>query len=351
MAYSTVSKSTDFFQTKRYVGTGSELAVTGVGFQPGFTWFRNASATQHQQIYDAARGAGEVVYSNLTNAEGTVTEQLKSFDADGYTIGTDGSLNESGETFTSWNFKTGTTSGITGGTITPTAYSINTTSKFGCYTYAGTGANATLAHGLGAAPSLVMTKSLGDTSPWAVWCKGLTNTEYLVLNDSAAKGTSSSNMWNSTSPTDTLISFGSDGQTNGSGKPFICYAWADVPVYQLAANYMGNGQAIGSYIACGFKPTFVMTKRADSSENWTLQTSVGQDAVTNSNGRYNPTYDFYLPDTNTLPGAGGAPIDFYSTGFKLRTTSTYINADGGIYNFLAIGQPIVGSTNVITTAR
>lgn len=351
MAYSTVSKSTDFFQTKRYSGTGASNSVTGVGFQPGFTWIKSSSATTSNYLFDAARGATKAVFSDLTDTEATNAEYLSAFGSDGFTVGTNAGVNDSGETFASWNWITGTTSGITGGTITPTAYSINTTSKFGCYTYAGTGANATLAHGLGAAPSLVMTKSLGDTSPWAVWCKGLTNTEYLVLNDSAAKGTGASNMWNSTSPTDTLISFGSDGQTNGSGKTFICYAWADVPGYQLAANYMGNGQAIGSYIACGFKPTFVMTKRADSSENWTLQTSVAGDAITGSNGRYNPTYDFYLPDVHTLPGAGGAPIDFYSTGFKLRTTSTYINADGGIYNFLAIGQPIVGSTNVITTAR
>ena len=33
MAYTTINKSTDYFNTKLYTGTGASNAITGVGFQ------------------------------------------------------------------------------------------------------------------------------------------------------------------------------------------------------------------------------------------------------------------------------------------------------------------------------
>ena len=350
MAYSTVSKSTNFFNTVRYAGTGSELAVTGVSFAPNFSWLKNASATGNHQLYDTLRGAGEVIYSNATTLETTVTQQLTSFDADGYTIGTDGSLNTNGQTFASWNFKAGTTTGVSGGTITPTGYSINTTSKFGIYTWAGTSTAGTIAHGLGGTPTMIIVKNLSSGAGWQVFHQALGPTKVMYLNSNSNFDTSSS-PWNNTAPTDTTFALNNDTSTNATGSNYVAYVWCDVPGYQLAASYLGNGQAIGSYIACGFKPTFVLTKRYGTTEDWTIQTSVAGDAIANSNAEYNPTYNFYLANNDAIPGAGGNPIDFYSTGFKLRTSSSYTNADNGTYLYLAIGQPIVGSTNVITTAR
>ena len=34
MAYTTINKSTDHFNTKLYTGNGGSLAVTGINFQP-----------------------------------------------------------------------------------------------------------------------------------------------------------------------------------------------------------------------------------------------------------------------------------------------------------------------------
>ena len=170
----------DFFKPLLYTGNGSTQTISGAGFQPDFTWIKGDNSEYHRS-YDSVRGATKEIYPNANLGEGTNANSLTSWNADGFAVGTETGVNTNTDDYSAWNWKAGTTSGLSGGTITPSAYSINTTSKFGCYTYAGTGANATLAHGLGAAPSLVMTKSLGDTSPWAVWCKGLTNTEYLVF--------------------------------------------------------------------------------------------------------------------------------------------------------------------------
>ena len=343
MAYTTINKSTDHFNTKLYTGTGSSNAITGVGFQPDFTWLKKRSASGGHYLTDAVRGVTKTIYSDGTDAEGTVAQALTAFGADGFTVGTDSGVNVNSGTHVSWNWKAGTTSGLSGGTITPSAYSINTTSKFGIYKYSGTGANATLAHGLGATPSLVMTKSLGDTSPWAVWCKGLANTEYLVLNDSAGKGTGASNMWNSTSPTDTLISFGSDGQTNGSGKTFICYVWCDVAGYCKAGSYTGNGNADGTFIYTGFKPAWIMIKRTGSAQSWVM--------FDNKRNPFNLTDNILFAHLNSAEQVDTTPnIDIVSNGWKIRHTDDSINGSE-TYIYMAFGQSLVGSNNIPCSAR
>jgi len=350
MAYTTINKSTDHVNTKLYTGNNSTNAITGVGHQPDMVWIKRRNNTSDHQVYDAVRGAQKGIFTSTTGAEATEgsTRGLNAFNSDGFTLGAEvsdiaGSCNANSDTYASWNWKAGTTSGLSGGTITPSAYSINTTSKFGIYKYSGTGANATLAHGLGATPSLVMTKSLGDTSPWAVWCKGLANTEYLVLNDSAGKGTGASNMWNSTSPTDTLISFGSDGQTNGSGKTFICYVWCDVAGYCKAGSYTGNGNADGTFIYTGFKPAWIMIKRTGSAQSWVM--------FDNKRNPFNLTDNILFAHLNNAEQVDTTPnIDIVSNGWKIRHTDDSINGSE-TYIYMAFGQSLVGSNNIPCSAR
>ena len=351
MAYTTINKSTDHVNTKLYTGNNSTNAITGVGHQPDMVWIKRRNNTSDHQVYDAVRGAQKGIFTSTTGAEATEgsTRGLNAFNSDGFTLGAEvsdiaGSCNANSDTYASWNWKAGTTSGLSGGTITPSAYSINTTSKFGIYKYSGTGANATLAHGLGATPSLVMTKSLGDTSPWAVWCKGLANTEYLVLNDSAGKGTGASNMWNSTSPTDTLISFGSDGQTNGSGKTFICYVWCDVAGYCKAGSYTGNGSSTSApFIYCGFKPKFLLGKRTDGAgQNWFL--------IDTDRQEYNNRGNVVYPDATTAEGTTYY-IDLLSNGWRWNVDGAGENGSGNSYIFMAIGQTMVGTNNVPACGR
>ena len=344
MAYSNVDKSTSFMNPVLYTGTGASNAQTGIGFQPAMTWLKSRSAATSHYLFDSARGATEAIFPDLTDTEAANAEYLKSFDADGFTLGTNAGINDNTKTYVAWNWKAGTSSGVdfSSGDITPTAYSINTTSGIGIYHYNCTGANATMVHGLSSAPKMLITKSLGDTSPWAVWHTGLTDaTKYLVLNDSAAEATGT-NMWNSTAPSSTLISLGADGQTNGTGKNNIMYAFSEVTGYSAFGKYKGTGNANGPFVYTGFKPSCVIAKELDGTNSWLIWD--------NKRKGYNEENDVLYPDlTNAEPADNY--INICSTGFKLIDGAAEPNGDGKYFIYAAFCQPIVGSNGVVATAR
>ena len=107
MAYATISKPGLYFNTKLYTGTGSSNAITGVGFQPDFTWIKDRDATNNHSFYDAVRGVTKVILSNATNAETTYAQGLTAFGTDGFTVGTDSQNNTNGNDICSWNWKAG----------------------------------------------------------------------------------------------------------------------------------------------------------------------------------------------------------------------------------------------------
>ena len=344
-------KPSDFFNTLLYTGTSDTwTAHSGLGFQPNFTWHKSRTSTGWNGLCDSVRGVDadpgcKAVYSNDTSAEETsTTEYLDGYQSDGFTVGVNGSFGSNGEDYAAWCWKAGTNSGVdfSSGDITPTGYSINTTSGIGIYHYNCTGANATMVHGLSSAPKMLITKSLGDTSPWAVWHTGMNPTNYLVLNDTAAQATNA-NAWNSTAPSSTVISFGSDGQTNGSGKNNIMYAFSEVTGYSAFGKYKGTGNADGPFVYTGFKPSVIMVKRYDSGTiNWVI--------ADNKREGYNPDNDPLYPDVTVAEGTADN-INICSTGFKIINSGDDYNNDGGYYIYAAFGQPIVGSNGVVATGR
>ena len=156
----------DYFNTKLYTGTGSSNALTGVGFQPDWTWIKVRSEANNHEIYDAVRGVTKRIYSDLTNAEDTNTAGLTAFGTDGFTVNTGGAVNGSSKTYVAWNWKAnGQGSSNTDGTINTTYTSVNTTAGFSISQYTGTGSNATVGHGLGVAPNLIITSSGAAPNP------------------------------------------------------------------------------------------------------------------------------------------------------------------------------------------
>ena len=121
---------TDFFTPKIYTGTGASNALTGLGFQPDFIWIKDRDGGNGQMWTDAVRGAGVHLESDGQQADITQAEGVTSFDSDGFTLGTYSGMNSSGVAFANWSWKAGTTSGLSGGTITPSSYSISATSGF-----------------------------------------------------------------------------------------------------------------------------------------------------------------------------------------------------------------------------
>jgi hypothetical protein len=335
MAYTTIKKPSDYFNTKLYTGTGSELAITGVGFQPDWTWIKARNIAYDHNLFDVVRGVTKTIKSNKTDAESTQAQMLKSFNSDGFTIGTDGAVNENTYTFASWNWLADNTSGSanTDGSISSTV-SANTTSGFSIVSYTGTGANATVGHGLGVAPKMVIVKNRSSVYDWVAWQASFAGTEYIVLNKTDAKGTATA-VWNSTIPTSTVFSLGSNAAVNESSATQIAYCFAEKQGYSKFGSYTGNGSADGTFVYTGFKPAFVIIKRTDAAYSWA-------------------TYDAkrYPENKSTIPAlwsnessAEGSysTIDFLSNGFKIRDTSVTINASGGSYIYMAFAEePLVG---------
>ena len=332
----------DYFNTKLWTGTGAENAITGVGFQPDWVWIKNRDAAEHNKLYDAVRGANKVIYSNLTNAEATVTQDVKSFDSDGFTLGTESAVNASGQDIVGWNWKAnGAGSSNTDGSITSTV-SANTTSGFSIVKYTGTGSVGTIGHGLSAVPKMIIVKRLDSASSWSVYHSALGNANQVYLNTTGASTSSSG--WNSTDPTSSVFSIGSTASYNGSGNTYIAYAFAEKSGFSSMGSYVGNGNADGTFVYTGFKPAFILLKNTTLSvENW----------VINDSGR-NPSniVDKDLFANQNYVEAVHSRQDFLSNGFKFRSTANNSNKSGDTYIYMAFAEsPIVSSNGVPAVAR
>ncbi len=339
MAFSTISKSSDYFNTKLYTGTGSENAITGIGFQPDWTWIKSRNATYDHTLYDAVRGATKQLYSNQTNGQYTEAQGLKSFDSDGFTNGTDAKGNNNGSTYASWNWKAnGSGSSNSDGTITSTV-SVNTTAGMSIVKWAGNStAGATVGHGLGAAPSFMIIKNLGTTTQWLTWWDFFANTEMMYLNLTNAKGTGQTYL-NSTTPTSSVITLGAGADENQNDM--IAYCFTEKLGYSKFGTYTGNGVADGTFVYLGFKPAFIIIKRQDQSTNWVM--------YDNKRDPSNRVSKVLLPDNSAAETSGSQYIDFLCNGFKLRNSGNNTN-DGSPYVYMAFGQPIVSTNNNIATA-
>ena len=225
MAYISFQPS-DFFNTTLYNGNASTQAITGVGFQPDLTWLKSydTAGTWHY-LTDSVRGVGKQLYSNSDSSQGSNPAVITAFDSDGFSLGDASDTNGSGVDCVAWSWKAGTTSGLSGGTITPSSYSINATAGIGIYKWTGTGATGTIAHGLGTAPKMMIIKSLGVAANWGVYNEaiGNSNTMFLDLTNASTART----YYNSTSPTSTVFTV-KDGVVNDTGSDYIAYVFADV---------------------------------------------------------------------------------------------------------------------------
>jgi len=352
MAYTTIDNPGLFFNTKLYTGNGSTQSITGVGFQPDWTWLKQRSGTSNHRCYDSVRGATKQLLPNSSNAENTETNGLTSFDSDGFSLGNEGGHNENSQTFASWNWKAGTSvSGTTTGSGTGKAYSgsVNTTAGFSIITYLGNGTeDHTIPHHLGVAPKMYWVKQRNDADSWIIYHDGLGGADkYILLDTSGAAGTSN-NPWGSVAPTSTVNNLGSAGDTNGNGDSFIMYSFAEIKGYSKFGKYTGNGQALrgGPLIYLGFKPAFVLLKESSSVENWLL--------MDNKRLGYNKRNELIFPNLNNAEQAHDR-IDLVSNGFKVNDNDGSINQNNETYIYMAFAEnPFVANdsgTAVPVTAR
>ena len=345
-------KPTDYFNTNLYTGNAATNAITGVGFQPAMTWVKSRSNVSSANVFDALRTTYSIAPSDGAAQYNSGGDGFTSLDSDGFTLNGSGggrSLNVSGSTYASWNWKMGTTTGkpTVGETITPSSYSIDTTAKQGVYAYTGTGSTGSIAHGLGVTPKLIIVKQLNTTRNWTV--SNIDNPDgidgMLYLNDNSAVNADASGFDLSSS---TTITFNDHTLVNESGGTYVCYVFSPVDGYSSYGAYKGNADVDGSFIYTGFRPNMILIKNT-SGQNWNQL-----DAVRNPSNVANKTF---TPDTTAAEatngtGAGDKKIDILSNGFKIRTNSNELNQSGVNHIYMAWAQePLVSSNSKAGTAR
>jgi hypothetical protein len=344
-----IDKPSSYFNTKLYTGNGgSSQSITGVGFQPDFVWIKDRPLGFDHNLFDSVRGIYKALFSNTTYVEnfgqGSNTDSLTSFDADGFSVGGDDALNDP-YTYVSWNWKAnGAGVSNTVGTITSTV-SANTTSGFSIVSYTGNGTGgATIGHGLGVTPKMFIIKQRTDANAWVIYHASVDVTgDYTLRFDTGAK-TNGNDTNNDTAPTSSLITLGASSLTNQNTSTYIAYCFADVKGYSKFGSYTGNGSADGTYVHLGFTPAFVMTRRTDSAENWAM--------FDNKRDGFNVNNRIILANTSDAENTTNTYLDLLSNGFKARSTSGAVNSSGGNYIYMAFASsPFTSSKGICATAK
>jgi hypothetical protein len=353
MAYTTIDDPTIYFNTLLYTGNDADdRNITGVGFNPDWVWIKKRNNAAGGVISDTVRGAGKVLYSSETNAEGSESASFVSFDSDGFTISQDAGvgLNVNSHTYVAWNWKAGTSftndASSTGiGTIDSSG-SVSDAAGFSIVSYTGTGSAGTLKHGLNSVPSMIIVKNRDSATNWYCYHKSLGAGYEILLNSTNASDTTS--QWNSTEPTSSVFSLGNSSFTNGSGNSIIAYCFAEKKGYSKFGSYTGNGNADGPFVYTGFRPAWLMIKQSSGAGNdWLI--------YDNKRDTSNVASTILLANGSGAEATGQSFnfIDLLSNGFKLRGSDARNNGSGGTMIYMAFAESpfVTGASAIPTTAR
>lgn len=352
MAYTNIDDPSAYFQAATYTGNGTDnTAITYDGnsdMQPDFLWFKLRSTTGNHVLFDSNRGVTKYVRSNNNAAETANATLLKSFDTDGFTVGTAGNTNSNGNTLVSWGWKAngGTTSSNTDGNITSTVQS-NQDAGFSIVTYTGNGTdNQTIGHGLGVQPNWWLVKRRDSTGGWMFGASSILGgtSNYLAL-DSTAGNTEINNIWGDSPTSSTLFRVSNNARLNTNNGTYVAYLFADKQGFSKFGQYIGNGNADGPFVYTGFKPAFIMGKRSSTTGDWFI--------VDNKRDIDNPADKRLFANTTAVESTStNNEVDLLSNGFKLRRNLIQSNGSGSTYIYMAFAEnPFTTSTGIPTTAR
>jgi hypothetical protein len=335
---STIVKGNTVMDATLYTGTGASLSVTNAAsFKPDLVWVKGRSGATDHAWYDSVRGVQKQIESNNTGAETTETTGLTAFGSNGFTVGALAQMNTSAATYVGWQWQAGqgSSSSNTDGTITSTV-SVNASAGFSVVTYTGNGTiGATVGHGLGVAPSMIIVKNRGTVSSWSIYHASLGATQAIYFDTSAA---GASLEWNNTAPTSSVFSLYSYSAVNQNTGNLVAYCWSEITGYSKFGSYTGNGSADGPFVYTGMKPRWLMIKCSSSTDggngDWVIYDTarntyniMNSKLYANSSGAeatFSPGYD----------------IDFVSNGFKVRNPYANFgtNTSGQTYIYMAFAE-------------
>jgi len=353
-----IADGSEYFNTVLYSGNSSTQTISGVGFQPDLIFVKARSTAQGPSWYNAISGFNKILMSTTsTNGDTTDTGGLNGVTSDGFTLDGNnaaiGGTNGSGQTYVAWNWLAANgTSSNTDGSITSTV-SANPSAGFSIVSYTGNGtAGATVGHGLGIIPAMIIIKNRDASYNWYVGHKGagLTGDSLgsyselftLLLNSTQAKtnyGGAVAALGDSS-----VFAVGDGQEVNTNNERYIAYCFAEVEGYSKFGSYTGNGNADGPFVYTGFRVGWLLVKRSDSIANWFV--------YDNKRLGYNQDNRYLRPDVNDAEGSGDNYPDMLSNGFKPRVGSQSINVSGATYIYMALAEnPFGGSGVSPATAR
>ena len=308
------------FNTLLYTGTGnSPRSLTELGLSPDLIWIKSRTDTERPTLFDSVRGGTQLLASNLLDAEITTANSIISFDGDGFTVGTGSTLNKAGQSFVAWNWREGSTPG------------------FDIITYTGTGTpTRSIPHSLGATPEFIILKhrtggSNSGASNWRVFHKDMGGGLSLFLNLDIAAAADPDRISGGDSSVFNVLEV-SGAPTNASGATYVAYLWKGVDGFSKFGSYVGNSNADGPFVYCGFRPAFVMIKNSTTSNrDWKIHDS--------DRKPFNPNDSELSPNNADVEDSGSSfEIDFLANGFKIRTTDLAYNQSSDTHIFAAFAE-------------
>ena len=350
----TSTQADDHFNTFLYTGTNAtNRNIATNTFTPDWVWLKSRSQADNHVVVDVLRKNGSNfpnMHPNTTDAEANDTHPK--IITNGIQV-SEGLYDNNNVNFVAWTWKAGgDPDDVTGnfikdgvaftptqGTIDTTKMSVNTTSGFSIVTYtANNNTKGTVTHGLNSAPNLVIIKNR-DTSPNGQWVIGQDQngfTGQLYFNNGGPFG-SNSGSFDNTAPTNAVVTVNTDNTVNEGTDGFVMYSFHNVEGFSKIGSYIGNNSTDGTFVHTGFRVAFLMLVRTSDSGSFQL--------LDNKRNTFNPT-DIYL----YVPGSGtendgstlspAINVDFLSNGFKLRTTESVYNSNGGTFLYMAFAtQP------------
>ena len=316
-------------------GTARSIAntVNGVSMQPDFVWIKDRSVVRNHRLVDSVRGVGLELYSDLTNAQATDAIGLTAFNSDGFSLGTSAGYNQSGNSLIAWQWKAGGTAvSNTAGSIT-SSVSANTTAGFSVVTWAGNSTNAaTIGHGLGVAPNLLITKSRTNASSWIVGIGNISGfgvNDYLVLQTTDAKS-STSTFYQAYGANTFTTGVSAANEMNKTGNNYVTYCFAAVAGYSAFGSYTGNGSTDGVFVYLGFRARYLLIKETGNANSW--------EVFDTSRNTANVETQRLFPNDSLAEATTNPSLDIVSNGFKLRVGNTGINRSGGTYIYAAFAE-------------
>jgi hypothetical protein len=321
-----------YFNAVTYTGAGAGTVITS-GFYPDFAWMKNRTAAFSNFVQDSVRGGGVFLLTDTTDADSAVSPS-STFSSTGITINANSSYASNSSynyVLWAWNANSGSTVTNTNGSIISTV-SANTTAGFSVVTYTGNGtAGATVGHGLGVAPSMVIIKQRTNASGWPVWHTSLTSGAYYLYLQTSNAQSNVNAMWNNTAPNSTVITLGTSTDSNENTANLVAYCFAQVAGYSAFGSYTGNGSSDGPFIFTGFRPRYLMIKRSDSTADWNVRDT--------ARSPYNVVGEALYPNLSFAEySASETYLDILSNGFKLRGNWNSSNASGGTYIYMAFAE-------------